>query len=140
MQNLHRNPGPLLLKQTSFPPSPATMKAFSVMFIIRKSCFVTPAHLVHHKLKHKTGEKIGHYFYRHRNSCHPPHILYITRLIQKYSRPLFLSPQKKLPPTPSLAFSTQTFQTGKFIMRRRGPRTDLLFLFSIFLSANVVCS
>ena len=59
MQNLHRNPGRLLLEQTSFPRSPATMKAFSVMFIIRKSCFVTPAHLVHYKLKHKSGEKMA---------------------------------------------------------------------------------
>ena len=39
---------------------------------------------------------------------------------------------------PSLAFSTETFETEKFIMRRRGR--FLLFLFSLFLSANLVCS
>ena len=39
---------------------------------------------------------------------------------------------------PSLAFLTETFETEKFIMRRRGR--FLLFLFSLFLSANLVCS
>ena len=38
----------------------------------------------------------------------------------------------------SLAFSTETFQTEEFIMRRR--EAFLLFLFSLFPSANVVCS